>query len=98
MERFTGLLGLASILLVCFLFSKHKRAIRPSIVVWGVSLQFVFAFLVLRTPLANLFQKASVGVNALLGYSAAGSRFVFGDQLGAARAPSLPGGLVGLPY
>src|SRR6266550_5244811 len=86
MDRFTGLLGLASILLVCFLFSKHRRAIRPSIVIWGVSLQFVFAFLVLRTPLSRVFQKASDGVNALLGYAAAGSKFVFGDKLGGGQS------------
>ena len=87
MERFTGLLGLISILLVAVLFSKHKRAIRPSIIAWGVSLQFLFAFLVLHTPLARLFEQASVGVNALLGYSAAGSKFVFGDKLGGGQSP-----------
>lgn len=87
MDRFTGLLGLAVILVVCFLFSKHKKAIRPSIVVWGVSLQFLFAFLVLRTPIGLLFKKASDGVNALLGYAAAGSKFVFGDKLGGGQSP-----------
>jgi concentrative nucleoside transporter, CNT family len=82
MDRFTGLLGLVVILAVCILFSKHKAAIRPSIIVWGVSLQFLFAFVVLRTPVGILFKKASDGVNALLSYAAAGSRFVFGDKLG----------------
>ncbi len=82
MERFTGLLGLAVILLVCFVFSKHRRAIKPSIVIWGVSLQVAFAVLILKTPVGIIFKKASDGVNALLGYAAAGSRFVFGDKLG----------------
>ncbi|MGA2598283.1 MAG: nucleoside transporter C-terminal domain-containing protein [Bryobacteraceae bacterium] len=86
MDRFTGLLGLAVILLVCFVFSKHRRAIKPSIVLWGVSLQLAFAFLVLKTPVGIIFKKASDGVNALLGYSAAGSKFVFGDQLGGGSA------------
>jgi len=83
MGRFTGLLGLACILAVCVLFSKHRKAIKPSIIIWGVSLQFAFAFIVLKTPAGYLFQQASAGVNALLGYSAAGSKFVFGDKLGA---------------
>ncbi len=84
MGRFTGLLGLASILAVCLLFSKHKKAIQPRIIVWGISLQFLFAFIVLKTPFGLVFETASAGVNALLGYSAAGSKFVFGDKLGAA--------------
>ena len=85
MERFTGILGILAILLVCFLFSKHRLKIRPSIIAWGLGLQFTFAFLVLRTPLGFAFQKASQAVNALLGYSAEGSKFVFGDQLGSSQ-------------
>jgi concentrative nucleoside transporter, CNT family len=85
MERFTGILGILAILLVCFLFSKHRLKIRPSIIAWGLGLQFTFAFLVLRTPLGFAFQKASQAVNALLGYSAEGSKFVFGEQLGSSQ-------------
>jgi len=38
MERFTGLLGLAAILLAAFLVSKHKRAIKLSVLLWGMGL------------------------------------------------------------
>lgn len=82
MARFTGLLGIVSILLVAFVFSKHKGAIRPSVILWGLGLQIAFAFLVLRTPAAVAFQAISNKVAALIGYSQAGSKFVFGDQLG----------------
>src|ERR1700674_1087692 len=85
MDRFTGLLGILAILLVAFLFSKHKRAIRPSVILWGLGLQLVFAFIVLRTPAAEAFQTVSEKVNALIGYSQAGSKFVFGDQLGGSQ-------------
>ncbi len=85
MGRFTGILGIAAILLVCFLFSKHKRSIRPSVVLWGLGLQLVFAFIVLRTQAGFIFKAASEKVNALIGYSAAGSKFVFGDQLGGSQ-------------
>jgi concentrative nucleoside transporter, CNT family len=85
MGRLTGILGILAILVVCFLFSKHRAKIRPSLIGWGLGLQFGFAFLVLKTPLGIGFQKASQAVNALLGYSAAGSKFVFGDQLGGAQ-------------
>jgi CNT family concentrative nucleoside transporter len=85
MGRFTGLLGIAAILLVCFLFSKHKRSIRLSVVLWGLGLQLLFAFIVLRTQAGFIFKAASEKVNALIGYSAAGSKFVFGDQLGGSQ-------------
>src|SRR5271156_4401869 len=82
MEKFTGILGILVILLVCVLFSTHKRAIRPTLILWGVGLQLVFAFIVLRTPAARLFETLSDKVNAIIAYSQAGSKFVFGDQLG----------------
>ena len=85
MERFTGILGILAILLVCFLFSTHKRAIRPSLIFWGVGLQLTFAFVVLRTPAARAFETLSDKVNAIIGYSQAGSKFVFGDQLGGSQ-------------
>ncbi len=84
MGRFTGLLGLAVILAACALLSTRRRSIRPSLIAWGLGLQFLFAFLVLKTPFGIVFDALSAGVNALLHFSEAGSRFVFGDQLGAA--------------
>ncbi len=83
MERFTGTLGLAAILIVCFLLSTHKKSIRPRVVFWGLGLQFLFAFLVLKTSFGKIFDKASQGVTAMLHFSEAGSRFVFGDALGS---------------
>jgi concentrative nucleoside transporter, CNT family len=85
MERYTGILGILAILAVCILFSKHRHAIRPGLILWGVALQLTFAFIVLRTPASSAFQAASDKVNALIGYSQAGSKFVFGDQLGGSQ-------------
>src|SRR5947209_13366328 len=82
MERFTGLLGLVVIVAVAYLFSTNRRAIQPRVLYWGLGLQFGFAFLVLKTPAAELFKAASVGVNHLLEYAVEGSKFVFGDKLG----------------
>ncbi len=82
MERFTGFLGLAAILAAAVLFSSNRRAIRFSLLAWGLGLQFAFAFLVLKTPFGLLFEAASRVVNALLEYAEAGSQFVFGP-LGA---------------
>src|SRR5690242_9783213 len=82
MGRFTGLLGIAVILAVAWLFSKHKRDIKLRIILWGLGLQFGFAFIVLRTGVSKVFQAASTAVAAMLGYAEVGSAFVFGDTLG----------------
>jgi concentrative nucleoside transporter, CNT family len=83
MERFTGVLGIVVVLAVAYLFSASRPAIQPRVLAWGLALQFGFAFLVLKTPVAKGFQTISAGVNHLLDYSAEGSKFVFGDKLGA---------------
>src|SRR5579883_899988 len=83
MERFTGILGILAVLAAAFLFSTERRFIRPRVLAWGLGLQFAFAFLVLKTPVASGFQAVSKGVNQLLAYAAEGSKFVFGDKLGA---------------
>src|SRR5580658_6414570 len=82
MERFTGLLGLVVIVLVAYLFSTNRSAIKPRVLFWGLGLQFGFAFLVLRTNVGYIFQAASNGVNHMLGYAVEGSKFLFGDKLG----------------
>jgi concentrative nucleoside transporter, CNT family len=86
MERFTGLLGLVVILAVCWLASSNRRAIRPRVLFWGLTLQFGFAFLVLKTDFGQLFQIASFAVNALLDYAEKGSEFLFGP-LGVKTGP-----------
>lgn len=86
MDRFTGLLGLVVILAICYAASRDRRAIRPRLLLWGLGLQFSFAFLVLKTDFGKLFQIASIAVNALLEYTEAGSRFLFGP-LGEKAGP-----------
>jgi CNT family concentrative nucleoside transporter len=82
MGRLTGLLGIAVILAVAWLFSRHKKAIRMRVVYWGLGLQFTFAILVLKTDFGKIFQSVSAAVAAMLGYSEAGAAFLFGDTLG----------------
>jgi concentrative nucleoside transporter, CNT family len=86
MGRFTGLLGIVVILGVAWLMSAHKRAIKLRVLIWGLTLQFAFAVLVLKTGFGAIFQQIGVGVNAMLGYSAVGSEFVFGP-LGTQAGP-----------
>ncbi len=86
MERLTGLLGLVSILALCYVLSANRRLIRLRLLLWGLGLQFGFAFIVLKTGFGKVFQAASVAVNALLEYAEEGSRFVFGP-LGEKAGP-----------
>lgn len=82
MGRFQGFLGLVVIVACAYLSSTNRAAIQKRVVLWGIVLQFSFAFLVLKTGVGGLFYQISLFVNALLGYTAAGSSFVFGDKLG----------------
>ena len=69
MGRFTGILGLLTILLFAYLLSTNRRAIRLKTVAWGLGLQFVFAVFVLRIDAGRIaFQKAGEAVTTLLGY------------------------------
>jgi CNT family concentrative nucleoside transporter len=80
MGRFTGILGLLTMLGLAYAFSTNRRAIRLKTVAWGLGLQVAFAIFVLKIDLGRtLFQKAGDAVNRLLGYAFAGSQFVFGD-------------------
>src|SRR3569833_907653 len=82
MARFDGVIGLVLIMASAWAFSTRRAAIQKRVVLWGIDLQFSFAILDLKTKFGKLFYAASLFVNALLGYSAEGARFVFGDKLG----------------
>ena len=82
MGRLTGLLGIVTILAVAWLFSRNRKQIKLRILFWGLGLQFGFALIVLKTSVGKLFEAASAGVAAMLGYAEYGSAFVFGDVLG----------------
>jgi concentrative nucleoside transporter, CNT family len=80
MGRFTGILGLLTMLALAYAFSTNRRAIRLKTVAWGLGLQFLFAVFVLRIDAGRMaFQKAGDAVTKLLSYAHAGSHFVFGD-------------------
>jgi len=80
MGRFTGILGMATMVGLAYVFSSNRRAIRLRTVAWGLGLQMVFAFLVLRVEAGRrLFAWLGDKITTFLGYSYAGSSFVFGD-------------------
>jgi concentrative nucleoside transporter, CNT family len=83
MSRYAGLLGIIVFLSIAYLFSTNRRAIRLKTVLWGLGLQFVFAWIVVRYSWGQaVMSAAGEKVKKLLAYSFVGSSFVFGD-LGA---------------
>ena len=80
MGRFTGLLGLLTMLALAFAFSTNRRAIRVKTVAWGLGLQLVLAIFVLRVNFGErLFDKAGYWAKHLLDFSYYGSSFIFGE-------------------
>src|SRR3954465_3897092 len=80
MGRFTGVLGLITVMGMAYIFSTNRRAIRIKTLAWGLGLQFLFAVFVLKIDIGRrVFQRAGDGVTTLLSYAYAGSHFVFGD-------------------
>ncbi len=81
--RLIGLVGIVMILAVGWAVSHDRKAIDWRVIFTGLALQFVFAIFVLRVPAGQeLFRRLGVFVTAVLGFSYAGSSFVFG-KIGA---------------
>ena len=81
MNQLFGLVGVAAILLLAFLLSSDKRAIRLRVVGAAFALQAAIAFLVLYTPWGRAaIGGMAQGVSNLLGYAAQGTAFLFGPK------------------
>jgi len=79
MGRFSGLLGMAVLIGLAYLFSSARKAIKLKTVLWGLGLQLAFGIFVLKFPVGrSIFQFLGNAVNKLLSFAFAGSEFVFG--------------------
>ena len=82
LQRALSLCGLGVMVLLAWALSYDRRRFPTRIVAWGVGLQLVFGFLVLRTSAGLwLFSRLNDGVGRLLSFTEEGSRFLFGDYL-----------------
>jgi CNT family concentrative nucleoside transporter len=80
MGRLTGVLGIAAILGMAYLFSTNRRAIKLKTIAWGLGLQLALGLFVLRVPAGQvLFGTLGNAAKHLLDFSYAGSSFVFGE-------------------
>lgn len=79
MARFTGILGLATILFAAWLGSTQRRSIRWRTVLWGLGLQVLFAYGVLRFQFGQQALAWAGGViNSMLASTFAGTSMLFG--------------------
>ncbi|HLY40878.1 MAG TPA: nucleoside transporter C-terminal domain-containing protein [Terracidiphilus sp.] len=79
MGRFTGVLGILAVLLAAWLGSTNRRRIRWRTVAWGLCLQLLFAYIVLRFDFGQkaMFWAGGV-VTQMLSATAAGTTVLFG--------------------
>ncbi len=77
--RAQAVVGAVVILGIAYLFSTSRRSIDLRTVVWGLSLQILFALIVLKTEVGRVtFQVLGDAITKLLGFADVGSSFVFG--------------------
>lgn len=75
-----GLLGMASLLGVCYLLSRNRRAINWRLVASGIGLQLTFALLVLKVPgVSWAFDEFARVFTYIIQWSEYGAKFLFGD-------------------
>ncbi len=80
MDRFTGVLGILAVLVAAWLGSTDRKRIRWRTVAWGLGLQLVFAFFVLRFEYGEkALEWAANVVNSVLASTFAGTKVLFGE-------------------
>ena len=80
-QQFLGVVGIAAILAIAFLFSTDRKAIRLRVVGAAFALQALIAVIVLYTDWGRAgIEAMSMGVSDLLGYAGKGTEFLFGPS------------------
>jgi CNT family concentrative nucleoside transporter len=78
-----GVLGIFSLLLIAFAFSRNRKEIDWKLVAKGLGIQILFAVLILKVPfIQNGFAWISSIFVVILGFTREGSLFLFGDVVG----------------
>ena len=79
-DLFRTLLGMSVLLGVCYAFSANRRAIDWKLVGIGIGMQVVLAVLILKVNgVSTVFDYVAAGFRKTLEFTAAGSRFLFGN-------------------
>ncbi len=79
LPRVQALVGLALVFTIAYVSSSARRAIDWRTVGWGMTLQLIFALIVLKTTVGQrVFETLGGAVTKLLSFANVGSAFVFG--------------------
>jgi len=82
MARFHGLIGIALILGIAWLFSNNKTRINYRLVISGIALQITIALLVLKVPfIARFFKTLGYGMAKIEQFAKQGANFVYGGTV-----------------
>tara|TARA_R110001592_G_scaffold58912_1_gene178726 strand:- start:215 stop:1609 length:1395 start_codon:yes stop_codon:yes gene_type:complete len=77
-----GVLGMAALLLIAFLYSKDRKSINWKTVGIGLAVQLVIAFGVIKVPFVQkIFEFVGSIFTNILDFTAKGSQFLFGDLM-----------------
>lgn len=88
MGRFQGIIGIALILGLAFLFSNNRKKINYRLVVSGIGLQIAIALLVFKVAPVNwFFQQLGKGMVKIEGFARQGAAFVYGG-IGVVQPPT----------
>ncbi|WP_243387724.1 NupC/NupG family nucleoside CNT transporter [Bacillus kexueae] len=75
-----GLLGIAVIFVIAFIFSTSKKSINLRTVLGGLAIQLLFGFIVLKWEVGRqAFQAVTNAVQNVVNYANAGTSFLFGS-------------------
>ena len=82
MNQIIGILGIGALLSIAFLLSENKKGINIKTVAWGLSLQILFALIILKTPIGRpIFSFFDSAISKLISFADTGSEFLFGSQI-----------------
>jgi CNT family concentrative nucleoside transporter len=79
---FRGALGIFSLLIIAFLFSRDRKGIDWKLVVKGLGIQLLFAILILKVPFVySMFSFIAKGFTKIIDFTNKGSEFLFGNLM-----------------
>lgn len=88
-DRLRGFVGMFAIIGVAIFLSTDRSAISGRIMFWGIALQWLFAFLVLRVSIGvEILKAAGSAVESVLDCALEGADFVFGAALVDPNGPA----------
>ena len=78
MGNLTGVIGVIVLLGTAYALSNNRKLINRNIIGWGLGLQIIFAFIILKTPFGkSMFSHLNIIIVKLISFANAGSDFLF---------------------